>query len=292
MKKLLIFLAVLFTALIPLTVNAEEIASDGEYTPVEVDIEYRIEFTYDSASKDKCSAHLELYEDKLLNDYGVEIVLDLPIGVKVYDIADTEYIDGIRVNDEKVNSFRISLKNNEVDTLYIIIKTDYEDSFLGSIAQIDDGTFDWSKVLFSLPGILVQLFVYIRVGLTLYDIGKRIINRFKKNGKAVVEKISDEDFRKELASEIAGMVIPLAEGVRDNNTSVLKALAVQASGGKTGEILDILKDSTLGVDESLVKAKEAVEQAEKMKAEQKKKLKDIITANNQEVKRNEGTPIF
>lgn len=212
----------------------------------------------------------EMYIEPGTLNVGFEIVKDLPIGYTVYDVADTPYIDGIRVNGETVNSLKIPLTEG-VYTYTIDVKIVYVEGLLGDIASMSDGTYDWAKLL-SNPIILLQgIYFVLAIVSVLAGILAAFFGRNKKVKTAdeIASKVSDAsetaiaNVEKRVTERVISEVLPIVQKIFDDIQNVVKAVTLSTSKSKEAPIalLETLKDSaSVSTSELIDKVQAAVKE--------------------------------
>lgn len=218
--------------------------------PVTVTVKY----SYDSVRSGNVT--YETFTD-LANGYaGFKIIEDLPMGYEIYDDPSTEYIEGIRVNGERVDSTKILidyLSDKESFEYTVEVKVVYADGILGDIARMNDGTYDWSELL-SNPVVFLQIVYY---GLALLSVTIGIFMLFKNKDKRVktADEIASkvdtaarstlEDIKTQVVETVLAEATPVLQNILDNIQNVVKAVTLSTSNAKEAPLalLDTLQNT-------------------------------------------------
>lgn len=253
--------------------TSETDSSDAEIT-------FEVVYTSDSAVKSGIS--YETYVEPGTLKVGFEIVKDLPIGYVVYDSESTPYIDGIRLNGDTVETLNFHIDEN-VTHYTITVKTAYADGFLGDLARMSDGVYDWSEML-SNPLVLFQV-VYTVLALlsVISGIGAAFLGKKKKVKTAddIAGKVTEAsetaivNVEKRVTDCVIAEIMPIVQVILDDVQNVVKAITLSTSKSKEAPIalLDTLKDSANVTTEALI---EKIKQA----------LTDSISLDNQHREEN------
>lgn len=255
-------------------------------------------FSYTSDSVVQEGLSVQSYTDPVSQTAGVELVPNFGIGYAIYDNPDTEIIDGIRINGQEVTSLRIPLSEETVVTEYdVAIRTVYVDTAAGSLAQILDGTYDYTQLITN-PIIIFQLIYWAFMAIS------GIVGLFAlMRGKGKKVKTSDEIAAKVvenvnvLESKIVDTVttvvreeiLPLAQASVKSGKEAVKAIVLSNSNSKDAPLalLDVFKDSEdIDVNTVVERVRESLIEAmathEAKRAEDTAMLHDIANHVNQE----------
>ena len=219
----------------------------------------KIEFTSDSA--DRINIYYEVGYDELKEQLYFEIISNLPSGYAIYDVPETPYLDGIKVNGEFLATASLPYKVYLTDpalSYTVIVKTVYSDGMLGTLAKIQDGRATILD-LFESPAILFQSLYYVAAiasvifGIIIAARGKKYKAKTSNeiaNGTANAVAEATAKTKTELidvvSSEVIGKIVPLIEACLSSNQNIVKAIAVSNSKAKDAPltILDILNDNS------------------------------------------------
>ena len=215
----------------------------------------KISFKYTSDSVVSEGFTYQVYNDPISNQAGIELVPDFGIGYVVYDDAETEIIDGIRINGSEVTSLRIPISaDTTVFTYEIAVKTVYAEGASGDLAQILDGTFDYSKLLTN-PIIIFQIAYWAFMALSGF-IGLITISKNKSKKVKTADEIAEAVSKKAdvVEERLIGIVtdvvrreiLPLAQASVKSGKEAVKAILLSTSKSKDAPsaLLDVFKEST------------------------------------------------
>jgi hypothetical protein len=200
----------------------------------------------------------KLYDDPISEQSGIELVPDFGIGYTIFDDPETEIIDGIRINGQEVTSLRIPMTEDTVVKSYeVSIKTVYQEGASGTIAQILDGTFDYTKLLTN-PIIVFQLIYWVCMAITgIFGIAALSKSKGQKvkTSDEIASKVTEnmDLFKDDLLKTVTGMVkaeiLPLAEASVKSGQDAVKSILLSNSKSKDAPlaILDLFKDAE-GID--------------------------------------------
>lgn len=258
-KKLSIILSILFISILMFSTLAlqsyaieEVVEPDANVNTSLEDIEFIVQYTSDSVVTKGLT--YQTYVDPISNQTGVEIVPSFGIGYAIYDNPDTDIIDGIRINGQEVTSLRIPMSSEQYASKYVIaVRTVYLDSASGTLAQILDGTYDYTLLLTN-PVILFQLAYWIFmasagfIGL-IYAIrskGKKI-----KTSDEIAAKVTEnsDEFRDRIVNVVTEVIkaeiVPLAQASVQSGKDAVKAILISNSKSKEAPsaLLDVFKDA-------------------------------------------------
>lgn len=256
---------------------------------------YEVKFTSDSVCTE--GVYVELLYDELEDKLYLALVTDLPTGYIIYDNVETEYTDGLKVNDAYAvlgnKPFKIYL-DNPLTSYTVFVKTTYSDTMYGTIAKIQDGNANVLD-LFENPVMLMQVIYYAIAAISLIA-ASVLATRSKKIKVKTSEEVaaqtasafntSNEEFRLKLTSELLGVVneklMPALNTCVNTNQNVVKAIAISNSKDRNAPValLDVLRevaDTTVEtvVDEAIASAEKHIEESEARKTETITALHDI-----------------
>lgn len=248
MKRKIITL--LLITLLTLTVFGVTVFAEESNPAPSPELTFDIKYTSDSVLYSGIS--YETYVEPGTLKIGFEIVKDLPVGYAIYDSTDTPYIDGIRVNDETVESLKMLL-TEDVYNYTIDVKTVYAEGILGDLASMSDGTYDWASLL-SHPIVLLQGIYFT---LAIVSILAGIVTAFFGRGKKVktadeiAAKVSEAselaivNVEKRITERVISEVLPIVQLIFDDVQNAVKAIVLSTSKSKEAPIalLETLKDS-------------------------------------------------
>ena len=202
----------------------------------------------------------ELIIDVLSKQVCLNIIADLPFGYIIYDDPSTDYIDGIRLNGNTVTSYKVPIDYTQDIDYEIAVRTVYAEGVAGSLAQMSDGTYDWTKLLENPIGLLMALYYAIS---TISVVGGMIALAVSKRKKA---KSSNEIYEavERKAHETATAIIhdevlPVVTSFQNTAQSLVKAFALTTSKSKEAPsaLLDVLQsvsntDATAAIEQAKV----------------------------------------
>lgn len=243
-----------------------------------------IQYTSDSVITKGISLEVTTVEEVTT----AKIVVDLPVGYVIYDDASTAYIDGIKVNDEYLASDYIIPEYDESKEYTIFVKTVYDQGISGIIASIQDGTYDYGKLL-SNPIMLLQAGYYLLAAISIIVGGFGILKSkkwkavnaeaWKKEAEAKIA-LARETTTKEITDFLTSDLVPLLQQTLSNEQSIIKAIALSTSKNKNAPeaILDLLQQITSNTDtvKIIEQAKAAIAEANKQKEESIAKAKEAL----------------
>ena len=220
------------------------------------DVEFTFKYTSDSVVKEGMT--YKLYDDPISEQSGIELVPDFGIGYTIVDDPETEIIDGIRINGQEVTSLRIPITEDTVVKTYeVSVKTVYQEGASGSIAQILDGTFDYTQLLTN-PVIVFQLIYWVCMAVTgLFGIATLSKSKGQKvkTSDEIASKITEnmDLFKGNIIQTVTDIVkaeiLPLAEASVKSGQDAVKSVLLSNSKSKDAPLalLDVFKDSE-GID--------------------------------------------
>lgn len=259
-----------------------------------------INYTADSAVKEGVSLERHTTE---AGDTEYNIIVDLPFGYKIYDNPDTQYIDGLKINGRWLESYENVYFRADEDTL--TVKTVYANDFTGTLAQMQDGTFDWWSLLSTPIGIVASVFsgtsIASMLGLAINIIrSKKLKVKDANEIAAESKKVAKEAAEKQnamtqttLKEFLEGVLIPIVSEIRTEMRDVIKAVAISNSKQKDAPlaILEMLENDTSDekvktvIAEARSKFQESLEKEQQSKAAMVKQI-DAIAAKTSKVMDN------
>ena len=222
------------------------------------------------------------------------IDVDLPAGYVVYDDPSTEYIDGIRLNGQTVTSYRVPIDYTQDVDFELVVRTVYAEGFLGTVAQMSDGTYNWVQLLENPIGLLMAAYyvlatVSVVVGIFAMFRGK---NKKVKTANEISVKVH-EAADAAATQAIEQKILPIVTAIQGTSQSLVKAFALTTSKSKEAPValLDVLQtvsnaDATAAIEEAKKRIAEDRAKAE-AEAQQTKELLNNIAHTVQEVSNNE-----
>jgi hypothetical protein len=236
-------------------------AEDAQIEPPTVEVPavptYSVTFRYTSDSTASTGISYETYSDIILNEVGFKIVEDLPIGHVIYDNPETSYIDGIRVNGDTVDSFKV-VTSEDVSQYVVDLRIVYDEGVLGDIARMSDGTYDWTQLLAN-PVVLLQLgywalaIITVIVGLITSIFGKKtkvktadeISSNVTNAAEVALTRIEER-----VTETVIAEFTPVFQTILNDMENVIKAVTISTSKSKDAPLalLDVLQDTVKSND--------------------------------------------
>ena len=235
MKKhlFLILSLVVLTLSFSLVISATEVQN----TVVEPNITVSADSVYDIID-------YEVGYDAILDSNVLTLSVE-KFGVCIYDNPDTTYIDGIRFNGETVNSLKIPIDVTKQNK--IVIRTAYKDDFTGTLAQMSDGTYDYTNFLTNPVGALVTGYYILAFILALGSV-IAIFTGKKKKVKTSEEIANTVDTRAAeafatLSNKISEVLTPFVQSMYDTQETIVEAIVLMNSKDPNShlEALECLK---------------------------------------------------
>lgn len=220
MKKLInLLFFTIFTVILSVSIHAAEY-----YTP-------ELHTSSDSVS-DKIL--LDLDYDELTNTTYLKVSVD-KMGIEIYDTKDTDYVDGIRLNGETVNSTKFPVDTTK--PINVTVRTVYKNDFTGTLAQIYDGTYDYTNLL-SNPIVLLTGGYYILAIISLIT-STVVMVRSKSKKNIVPEKYETT-----------------AEAILNSQELIIEAIALMNSKDPNShlEALECLKKASTNSSNYIINA--------------------------------------
>lgn len=170
---------------------------------------------------------------------------NLPAGYVIYDDPNTDYIDGIRLNGNTVTSYKVPIDYTQDVDFTLIVKVVYAEGFTGALAQISDGTFDWTKLLENPIGLLMALYyilstISVAVGIVMLWTGK---NKKVKTSNDISKSVT-EAAQAAASKLIEEQVLPVVSAFQNTAQGLVKAFALTTSKSKEAPLalLDVLQN--------------------------------------------------
>lgn len=217
------------------------------------DVKFIFKYTSDSVVSEGLTHRT--YFDPISNQTGIELIPEFGMGYAIYDDPETEIIDGIRINGAEVTSLRIPVSpDTDVFEYEVAVRTVYVDGASGDLAQILDGTYDYSKLLTN-PVVLLQA-AYWAIMLITGFAGFIILicnkNKKVKTSDEIANKVSEnaEEFKAKLIDVVTEVVkteiLPLAQASVKSGKEAVKAVLLHTSKSKDAPaaLLDVFKESS------------------------------------------------
>ena len=215
-----------------------------------------IQYTSDSVTE---GVYYVVGYDELTEKLYFDICIDLGAGYSIYDVENTAYVDGIKVNGEYLathsNPYRIYLTDPTL-SYTILVKTVYSDDFFGTMAKLYNGDADLLD-LFSNPVVAFQSVYYILAIISII-VGIVVTYKSKKyKAKSSTEIANDTrtaltdtsaalkaDVVETVGNIILDRVTPVVDACLESCRNVVKAMAISSANSKGApiDILDILDD--------------------------------------------------
>lgn len=170
-------------------------------------------------------------------------------GTCIYDDPETSYIDGIRINDQTVDSLIIPIDLSVPNK--ITVRTVYRDDITGTIAQIADGTYDYTELLKN-PLALAAGAYYVISILSVICGMIGVARSRKKKVKSNDEIAGTVDARAKAAfdslsanimAEVKSAVEPVFKTISETQTAIVESIVLMNSKDKSSHLqaLDCLK---------------------------------------------------
>ena len=223
-------------------------------------------------------------------------------GICIYDDPSTKYIDGIRLNDETVTSttFPIDLsKSNK-----ITVRTTYKDDFTGKLAQIADGTFDYTELIKNpitlfMAAYYILAIISVLIGIVASLFGKKKKVKTSHEIAAVVDthaQVACDNMKTEFVDKSITMLEPVFKTLVSTQEAMIEALVLMNAKdeGSRLQALECLKKvSSTDVKQVIATVRDEltkVIQAKKLHKEQTLQNLTQIAETAQEVSANVNTP--
>jgi hypothetical protein len=246
-----------------------------------------IQFTNDSVYTSENILSYEIVEHYSTDEESILLSKDLILtenhllGYTIYDIPDTDYIDGLRFDGQHVYNWQI--KNFDDTVAHTIqIKTVYTDDVAGMLLAAKNG--DWSKLL-SNPVMIFQIIYYILAALTLVVGGFGLVKSKKQKVKTsteIAESVTQAagSAGNRLIETALALITPLFEKLKSQNEDIIKALIIAKSDklNDTIALLDLLKNahSTEDIVALVERIKQEVAEADAKSTAAKQEAIEVI----------------
>ena len=270
-----IVLALVLACMLIVPVSAEEVqgpvpgTSEAWATEVMNTIEnhehgdVNIIYTTDSVLSSGVYADSDI--DLLSKQVLFVIDVDLPAGYVVYDDPSTEYIDGIRLNGNTVNSYRVPIDYTQDVNYELIVKVAYAEGVTGALAQMSDGTYNWLQLLENPIGLLMGLY-YILATLSVFVSLIMILKGKGKKAKTADDIAVAVTNAAETAATnaVEQQILPIVSSFQNTAQAIVKAYALTTSKSKEAPIalLDVLQEvSNTDATAAIEQAKQLIEQS-------------------------------
>lgn len=247
-----------------------------------------VQFTSDSVyTKESIIKPKEVIEEEDTGLYTIVLEEDKLLGYAIYDINETEYIDGLKFDDSFVKDWIVEHVDLSVAHT-ISVKTVYTDDTAGMLVAAKDG--DWSKIL-SNPLIIFQLVYYslaavsiIAGGIGLFKAKAKKLKDHNQIAKTVSDKAAEaaESLKNEAVKVVDEIVTPALNTFKTTQDAIIKAFILSQSGDKNAalSLVDLLKESattdfTTVADDIKKAVTSKFEIKEKVKEEAAKAVKQI-----------------
>lgn len=213
-------------------------------------------YTADSVARTGVTWDTEI--DILSKQVLLVIRPELPSGYTVFDSPDTPYIDGIRLNGQTVDSYKVPIDYTQDVDYELVVKTVYAEGFVGSLAQISDGTFDWVTLLENPVGLIIALYYILATVSVVIAIVSVIRNKNKrvKSADEIAAQVKAKSEETAMAI-IEERVLPVVTTFQNTAQALVKAFALTTSKSKEAPtaLLDILQkvsntDATAAIEEA------------------------------------------
>ena len=272
-------------------INTLLLATLALTTPVSTPANISVNFTTDSVYTYESIINPKEVIEQENGLYTIVLAQDSLLGYCIYDNTNTEYLDGLKFDNNYVTNYTITDVDLSVEH-YILIKTVYTDDVAGMLAAAKDG--DWS-VMLSNPMVLFQIFYYVLAAISIvlggfgcFKSKNKKIKSADEIAAAVANKATEAGdlLQNESLNIITNLVTPVFNKLQDQNQAIIEALILAQSGDKDSKLalINLLKktaseDVTL-VTDSITKAiQDTSALKEKAKQEAAKVVDEIATGN-------------
>lgn len=167
------------------------------------------------------------------------------LGICIYDDSKTSYIDGIRINGETVDSLKFPIDISKENK--IVVRTVYKEDFTGTLAQITDGTYDYTNLLTNPVGILITAYYVLAFVLTLGSViamfrGKNKKIKTSEDIANAVDTRAKEAFNL-MSDKISEVLKPFVQSMYDTQETIVEAVVLMNSKDPNShlEALECLK---------------------------------------------------
>ena len=206
-----------------------------------------ITYTSDSVYKDPAYITTTVVQEED-GSHTLHIERATVLGFCIYDNADTQQIEGIKLDDAYLTDWVIP--NYDITAEHtILVKTAYTNDIAGMFAAAANG--DFSKLL-SNPVMVVQILYYLLAAISIVCGGIGLF-KSKKHKAKTSKQIADEvglsanaAFLKveDMVTEIfATTVIPVVQQIQTQNHQILEALIISRNTDADSQLalIDLLK---------------------------------------------------
>ena len=247
-KRLFTAVCIMLVLIFTISVNAEEII---EPTTPEY-VEPNIVISADSVNQ---SVIWDVYYDALTDKTILSLSVE-DLGICIYDVPETSYIDGIRINGETVDSLKIPIDASVENK--VVVRTVYKDDFTGTLAQISDGTYDYINLLKNPVGLLTAGYYVLAFILTLVSIimlftGKKKKVKTSEDIAKSVDTRANEAFNL-MSTKVADILNPFVSSIYETQETLVKAIVLMNSKEPNShlEALECLKKISIADVNSVI----------------------------------------
>lgn len=237
-------IALLFALALPAAAETAEDWASEVLDVLETHENGNVNIVYTDDSVIKSGIYTDGTVDVLSKQVLFIIDVDLPAGYVVYDDPATSYIDGIRLNGQTVDSYRVPIDYTQDVDFEIVAKVVYAEGFLGTLAQMSDGTYDWTKLLENPVGLLMALYYILAILSVVVAFFTLIFNKNKKVKTADEISAKVQDSADAAATRIIEeKILPVVNVLQTTSQAVVKAMALTTSKSKEAPsaLLDVLQ---------------------------------------------------
>lgn len=253
MFKLLALATLATSILITPTMNATE---DTFSEFVEPEIKFTSDSVYENLSILEIQSAYKDEETQLITVVFKEIPT---LGYCIYDVPETEYIDGFKFDDSFVTNWEVENVDFTVPHT-LLIKTTYTDDIAGMLAAARDG--DWS-VLLSNPLTLIQLFYYLLAAISVILGGFGLWKSKKQKVKTADEisnKVTQETknsttvLKNEAIALVTSIVTPIVTDIQNNTIAMIEAYILAQSNDPQAKLalIELLRTKTSSQVEDII----------------------------------------
>lgn len=253
-------------------------SNDSVYTDTNV-ISYEVRENYETILDSEGNAH------EMLTSKDLVISERVLLGYAIYDVPETEYIDGLKVDDQWVYNWEVKDFDDTIAHT-ILVKTVYTDDIAGMLASAKDG--DWSRIIAN-PLVVLQT-IYFAVagvatvtgGIGLFKSRKLKVKSSDSIAAAVSEKaaVATGDLKNVAINLVNSIVEPTMTKLYNQNQSIISALILQQSGDKDSKLalINLLKDTMTNgeTDKLSTEVIGLIEKACDTKTEAKKEVERLL----------------
>lgn len=244
-----------------------------------------VEFTNDSVYKYESIISPKDVIEEESGLYTIVLEEDKLLGYAIYDNSETDYIDGLKFDDDFVKGWTIEHVDLNVEHK-IYVKTVYTDDVAGMLASAKDG--DWSRIIAN-PLILFQIFYYslaaislIIGGIGLFKAKAKKVKDHNEIAKAVENKSIEvsEALKAEAIGLVTSILTPALTQVKTSNDAIIKALIMSQSGDKNSTLglIELLNGSaSINIDGITEDIKKSINDKFDLKEKTKKQVQEAVT---------------